>query len=67
MYKTNQYTIHFVVGNKMFMRQTVNFVPLIGDHIRFNKKFFKVIDVVWCLDEDDQKYQRVNVDMRDLS
>ena len=65
--------IHFIEedADKIFSRQLTNYVPRVGDEVRFFADgyvtFFKLTRVVWVYDELESIYQRVNIGMiRDL-
>ena len=61
------YMIHGFLDDKKIMHQSLEHLPRKGDTIRFsNKKFGKVLEIVWCLDEPECPYQRINLRMKSI-
>lgn len=60
-------TMHIFINNKYHSYNLTRFVPREGDEVRLAKgKYYKVIRIVWCFDEDDclmEKY-RCNVELK---
>jgi hypothetical protein len=58
--------IHFIdeKTDKVLWKEFSNYAPRIGETVRFggfgNEKYFKIIEVVWCYDEEGP-YERLNV------
>lgn len=55
---------HFidVKTEEMVAKMLLYFVPRVGDEIRIaGDRYYKVTDVVWCYDEPEAKFSRVNI------
>ena len=49
-------------SNKIVTKRLVHNVPRIGDEIRIAENtFYKVVTVIWCMDENDATYERANI------
>ena len=58
------YKVHGYLDNKQVLSRRMEHIPRVGDTARFPKEqYAKVIEVVWCLDEDSPEGQRVNIRM----
>jgi hypothetical protein len=68
------FRLHLYSNNKMLSTKTVKELPRLNDTIRINEDaFYKVTEVIWCYDEDDESPdmlpiwgQRVNLRLKRL-
>lgn len=64
------YVIHFILNNKIILKQYNEHCPVIGDEIRIggknNEKFYKVICRIWVYDEPDCPHQRINIGLEKI-
>ena len=62
------FKVHGFLDGKRIINWRMEHIPHIGDTIRFrgvtDERFAKVTEVIWCLDEDSQEGQRVNIRMK---
>lgn len=59
-----QFSIHMIHKNKFIRYLHTNQVPRVGDTLRTDAKtFWKVTEVVWCFDEPNSQWQRVNINV----
>jgi hypothetical protein len=58
----DKYNIHIFVDNKFHSKRFMEHLPRLNDILRINpEKYVKVVEVVWCLDEDRRDGQRINI------
>lgn len=61
------FKVHGYLNNKIVINWRMLHLPRMGDTVRFSpKKYGKVTEIVWCLDEESSEGQRVNIRMRSL-
>ncbi len=53
--------IHYVLKNKIYAQRVVSHVPSKGDEVRFKGITYKIILIVWCMDEENSANERVNI------
>lgn len=54
---------HYIVDNKKQHQQSICYAPRVGDELRFSGNvFFKVVRLVWPMDEDDD-HTRLNIEL----
>jgi len=53
---------HIFLDGKLYVQTILNNLPRLGDTIRVDDGIYaKVIEVIWCFDEDNTLYDRVNL------
>lgn len=53
---------HIFLDNKRYSMRQLAHCPRLGDELRLaDDKYVKVVQVVWCLDEESPLGQRVNI------
>lgn len=58
------YKVHGFLNNKRVLQRRLEHLPRIGDTVRLDeKRYVKVTEIVWCMDEDESEGQRVNIGM----
>ena len=56
------YKVHGFIDNEMILRQRMDYLPRIGDIMRFHgERYGKVTEVIWCMDERTNEGQRINL------
>ena len=56
------YKVHGYLDGKRVINWRMQHLPRLGDEMRFSEgKYGTVKQVVWCMDEDDDEGQRVNL------
>lgn len=56
------YKVHGYFGEKRVIDWRMEHLPRIGDTMRFSgDRYGKVTEVVWCMDEPNTEFQRVNI------
>lgn len=57
-----KFAFHLIAGDSLVRYAHADYVPCVGDEIRFGKKeFYKVLKVVHCWDEKSTLGERVNL------
>ena len=53
---------HFYLDGKLAINRIMGHCPRVGDIVRFgDNKYAIVTEVVWCMDENQSQYDRVNI------
>lgn len=57
-----------IKSGKHLLRPIMRSVPRVGDELRISdKNYWKVNSVIWCLDEDDSPYTRINLGVEKIT
>lgn len=58
------YRIHFILRNVSIPYVVYAYqIPAVGDEIRLDTHYYKVTQRVWCYDEPECPYSRVNIEL----
>lgn len=61
------FKVHGYLNNKMVINWRLEHLPRKGDTVRLSGEIYgKVLEVIWCLDEDSSGGQRVNLRMKTI-
>ena len=56
------FKVHGFLDGKRVINWRMEHIPNVGDTVRFaGEKYAKVTEIIWCLDEQSQEGQRVNI------
>ena len=56
---------HIFLDGKLYAQTILNNLPRLGDTIRIDiSTYAKVTEVIWCFDEDNTIYDRVNLRLK---
>lgn len=56
------FKVHGYLDNKRVINWRMEHIPRVGETMRFaGEKYATVTEVVWCMDEDCNEGQRVNI------
>jgi len=56
------YRVHCFLDNVMVIRKRMEHIPRSGETMRFESdKIGIVAEIVWCMDEPEADYQRINI------
>jgi hypothetical protein len=61
--------IHWVVGSELVLleKSRLEHVPRVGDEVRGgHRRFYRVVKIVWCLDEEYTDGQRANIELEKI-
>jgi len=54
--------VHGFLDDKKAIQKRMESIPSIGDTVRFSgERYGKVTEIVWCMDEENELGQRVNI------
>jgi hypothetical protein len=61
--------VHFIHKNRVIDRPAIDNIPRIGEEVRYGEKFYRVIKIVWCMDETRYDHQgiRVNIGLKKIT
>lgn len=56
------YKVHGYLDEKRVINWRMEHLPRVGDTMRFSgERYGKVTEVIWCMDEESEEGQRVNL------
>ncbi len=56
------FKVHGFLNEKRVINWHMEHIPRVGDTMRFyGDMYYKVTEVIWCMDEPDTEGQRVNI------